>query len=370
MSTRYVLLRGERVVDRSGNEGVVKWIGRPQSSHSRYVGIEYDKPVGKHNGTVKGVKYFECGDKHGALIKEEFVKPKKLIERKKKIRSKSTSKPDRTRIKNRSTPRKNQTKGNKTNTNSSNQRSQTNSKRISSVSRTPKHSKETQNKSPLGKKKKKKIESWEKRFNKEMSEIQEIRKQTFDTFDEVNRFLNTQKKRGKKNGKNKNGALEQIEELKRQIREDQNKTIEFEKECNQLQNSTKHCKNQLENIKKILIENDLMKKDRVNQIFFEEYQKIEKEFQNTQILNKNENTSTHTNKNEKEISTNFENKLELEIEKISKPMLPNEDYEKIKLYYVLNSMQNFKKQQKQLNNNLISLDFTIQELSQNLKSNY
>ncbi|KAJ6238928.1 dynactin 1-related microtubule-binding [Anaeramoeba flamelloides] len=335
MSSRFIITRGERVVDRSGNEGVVRWIGRPKSSHSRYVGIEYDKPVGKHNGTVKGVKYFECSDKHGALIKEEFVKPKKLIERKKKIRSKSTSKPDRTRIKNRSTPRKNQPKVNKTNTNSPNQRSQTNSKRLSSGNRTPKHSKETQNKSPLGKKKKKKIESWEKRFNKEMSEIQEIRKQTFDTFDE-------------------------IEELKRQIREDQNKTIEFEKECNRLQNSTKHCKNQLENIKKILIENDLMKQDRVNQIFFEEYEKIEKELQNTQLLNKNENT------NEKEKTTKFDNKLELEIEKISESALPNEDYEKIKLYYVLNLMQNFKKQQKQLNNNLISLDFTIQELSQNL----
>ena len=33
------------------------------------IGIELDNPVGKNNGTVKGVSYFECEPKKGLLIR-------------------------------------------------------------------------------------------------------------------------------------------------------------------------------------------------------------------------------------------------------------------------------------------------------------
>lgn len=37
------------------------------------MGIAFDEPLGRHNGTVKGKKYFECADKHGALVRGKNV---------------------------------------------------------------------------------------------------------------------------------------------------------------------------------------------------------------------------------------------------------------------------------------------------------
>ena len=36
--------------------------------------FQYDEPVGKHNGTVEGKKYFECQNKYGAFVKVNAVK--------------------------------------------------------------------------------------------------------------------------------------------------------------------------------------------------------------------------------------------------------------------------------------------------------
>jgi tubulin-folding cofactor B len=38
-----------------------------------WIGVEYDEPLGKHNGTVQDVEYFKCRPKHGA-----FVRPTKI----------------------------------------------------------------------------------------------------------------------------------------------------------------------------------------------------------------------------------------------------------------------------------------------------
>ena len=39
-----------------------------------WVGVEYDEPLGKNNGSVKGVKFFECADNFGAMIRPDKVK--------------------------------------------------------------------------------------------------------------------------------------------------------------------------------------------------------------------------------------------------------------------------------------------------------
>ncbi len=38
------------------------------------MGVQYDEPMGKHDGTVNGKKYFECPNKYGAFVKVSNVK--------------------------------------------------------------------------------------------------------------------------------------------------------------------------------------------------------------------------------------------------------------------------------------------------------
>ncbi|KAI9093012.1 CAP Gly-rich domain-containing protein [Phlyctochytrium arcticum] len=53
--------------------GVVMYVGKVEFKPGFWVGVKYDEPLGKHNGTVQGKSYFECAPKHGA-----FVRPNKL----------------------------------------------------------------------------------------------------------------------------------------------------------------------------------------------------------------------------------------------------------------------------------------------------
>eukprot|EP01119_Soliformovum_irregulare_P007392 TRINITY_DN19804_c0_g1_i1.p1 TRINITY_DN19804_c0_g1~~TRINITY_DN19804_c0_g1_i1.p1 ORF type:complete len:191 (+),score=61.49 TRINITY_DN19804_c0_g1_i1:321-893(+) len=53
--------------------GTVKYIGTVTGSTGHWVGVQLDEPMGKNDGTAKGVRYFECPDKYGL-----FVKPDKI----------------------------------------------------------------------------------------------------------------------------------------------------------------------------------------------------------------------------------------------------------------------------------------------------
>nr|XP_039259518.1 tubulin-folding cofactor B-like [Styela clava] len=39
-----------------------------------WIGVEYDEPYGKNNGTVDGIKYFECANKYGSFLRPFSVK--------------------------------------------------------------------------------------------------------------------------------------------------------------------------------------------------------------------------------------------------------------------------------------------------------
>ncbi|VVC44279.1 Hypothetical protein CINCED_3A019655 [Cinara cedri] len=59
---------GDRVIISSGQGsklGVLRYRGATQFAQGEWCGIELDDPLGKNNGTVEGIKYFECEDKFG-----------------------------------------------------------------------------------------------------------------------------------------------------------------------------------------------------------------------------------------------------------------------------------------------------------------
>lgn len=62
-------------VEPGAKRGVVKFVGRAESlAPGFWVGVQYDEPLGKHDGLVKGTRYFECPPLHGAMVRPEKVK--------------------------------------------------------------------------------------------------------------------------------------------------------------------------------------------------------------------------------------------------------------------------------------------------------
>ena len=59
-----------------GRRGEIMFVGEVEglAGGGHWVGVKFDEPVGKHNGTVKGKKLFECGDKYGAVVRPHLVK--------------------------------------------------------------------------------------------------------------------------------------------------------------------------------------------------------------------------------------------------------------------------------------------------------
>lgn len=55
-------------------KATVRYVGKiPQLTPGWWVGVEFDEPVGKNDGTAKGARYFECQPKYGG-----FAQPNKI----------------------------------------------------------------------------------------------------------------------------------------------------------------------------------------------------------------------------------------------------------------------------------------------------
>ena len=74
----------------SQQKGIIKFIGPLQRKRKRtgstntvhlesvWYGIELDEAVGHHDGVYQNVRYFECPEKHGIIVKAEQIKKSQL----------------------------------------------------------------------------------------------------------------------------------------------------------------------------------------------------------------------------------------------------------------------------------------------------
>ncbi|SJX60195.1 related to Tubulin-specific chaperone B [Sporisorium reilianum f. sp. reilianum] len=65
-------------VDLSGSganqrKGTVRFVGPTKFATATWVGVEYDEPVGKNDGSVAGERYFECRPNFGGFVRPDKV---------------------------------------------------------------------------------------------------------------------------------------------------------------------------------------------------------------------------------------------------------------------------------------------------------
>jgi len=68
---------GDRVeVRTAGNpvrRGQLKYVGKVHFKPGAWVGVQYDEPMGKNDGSVEGKKYFDCKPKYGSFVRPSNV---------------------------------------------------------------------------------------------------------------------------------------------------------------------------------------------------------------------------------------------------------------------------------------------------------
>ncbi len=57
-----------------GHRAIVRYVGKAHFAEGIWIGLELISESGKNDGSIQGIRYFECNKRHGI-----FVRPNKLI---------------------------------------------------------------------------------------------------------------------------------------------------------------------------------------------------------------------------------------------------------------------------------------------------
>ncbi|KAK4362668.1 hypothetical protein RND71_017909 [Anisodus tanguticus] len=61
-------------VEPGERRGTIKFVGQAETlAPGFWVGVQFDEPAGKHDGMVKGKRYFDCPPLHGAMVRPDKV---------------------------------------------------------------------------------------------------------------------------------------------------------------------------------------------------------------------------------------------------------------------------------------------------------
>ncbi|EFO23291.1 hypothetical protein LOAG_05198 [Loa loa] len=55
-------------------KGIVSYIGPTKFKDGYWIGVTYDEPFGKHDGSINGERYFTCKSNHGVFVRPRDVK--------------------------------------------------------------------------------------------------------------------------------------------------------------------------------------------------------------------------------------------------------------------------------------------------------
>uniref|UniRef100_A0A914WRK8 CAP-Gly domain-containing protein n=1 Tax=Plectus sambesii TaxID=2011161 RepID=A0A914WRK8_9BILA len=68
---------GQRCQTKLANQpekrGKIAFVGKTHFKPGVWVGVHYDEPLGRNDGTVDGQRYFECPDKYGGFVRPQDV---------------------------------------------------------------------------------------------------------------------------------------------------------------------------------------------------------------------------------------------------------------------------------------------------------
>lgn len=59
--------------DDFARRGTVAYVGETRFAPGVWVGVVYDEPVGKNDGSVQGVRYFTAAARHGGMVRPALV---------------------------------------------------------------------------------------------------------------------------------------------------------------------------------------------------------------------------------------------------------------------------------------------------------